>query len=304
MTSRTTLKILPFLAVPALLAGCGGGSGGPGGPGGQTGSTFLGFSQVKPGSTTNINGIGTEAVATLDADGATTSVSDFSGKKDVSADVTYDKNGDLTKVSLTTPSGQRTWDSSNSEENTDAPANLYVADRTDNSGGFFAAARPEENGFEYQTYGVWMDDNADHTKTYGGAYSVGSATDDAKVDQSLASNPVFKGSAGGTIVNGDGHALTADVSLAVDSANKQVRFNTSNSKVDFSTAAPGFDMSGNLGYDAGKNGFSGDVATANGMTGTADGRFYGPGAEEAGGIFGLKGPDGETIAGGFGAVKQ
>lgn len=59
---------------------------------------------------------------------------------------------------------------------------------------------------------------------------------------------------------------------------------------------------GDLAIEAG--GLSGNIATADqGMTGTANGHFYGSKAQEVGGTFDLKG-GGATMVGGYGAVKQ
>ncbi|WP_322885105.1 transferrin-binding protein-like solute binding protein [Sinorhizobium medicae] len=59
---------------------------------------------------------------------------------------------------------------------------------------------------------------------------------------------------------------------------------------------------GDLAIEAG--GLSGNIATADqGMTGTANGHFYGSKAQEVGGTFDLKG-GGATMVGVYGAVKQ
>ncbi|HET7832182.1 MAG TPA: hypothetical protein VFK88_04380 [Gallionella sp.] len=70
-------------------------------------------------------------------------------------------------------------------------------------------------------------------------------------------------------------------------------------------------MSGTLSYTAGSNTFTGTVTTANGMSGNATGRFYGPGIAtatankvagappEIGGTFAVMGTAG-TMQGAFG----
>ena len=55
-------------------------------------------------------------------------------------------------------------------------------------------------------------------------------------------------------------------------------------------------------YAAGTNTFTGNV-TATGLSGTSTGRFYGPSAQELGGVFSLSGAGMEHYAGGYGAKR-
>ena len=61
-------------------------------------------------------------------------------------------------------------------------------------------------------------------------------------------------------------------------------------------------MAGTLNYAAGSNAFSGNVS-ATGLTGSSSGQFYGPNAEELGGVFSLEGAGVETYIGGYGAKQ-
>jgi hypothetical protein len=61
-------------------------------------------------------------------------------------------------------------------------------------------------------------------------------------------------------------------------------------------------LTGVWNYNLGTSQFSGDVASVNGMLGSASGRFYGPNAEEIGGIYSLTG-SGATLFGGFGGKR-
>ena len=65
------------------------------------------------------------------------------------------------------------------------------------------------------------------------------------------------------------------------------------------------DMTGSLSYAANSNSFKGIVATTGGLTGTSTGQFYGPNAEELGGVFSLKGTgtSKENYAGAYGAKQ-
>ena len=81
---------------------------------------------------------------------------------------------------------------------------------------------------------------------------------------------------------------------------------TGTEKIDIETgiesAEPTLDMAGILTYAAGTNSFTGNVVTT-GLTGTSTGRFYGPNAEELGGVFGLSGAGLESYSGGYGAIR-
>jgi len=60
-----------------------------------------------------------------------------------------------------------------------------------------------------------------------------------------------------------------------------------------------------LSYTAGTNSFAGDVTNGGSLSGTSTGRFYGPSAEELGGVFILQAGSGipETYGGAYGAKK-
>ena len=70
---------------------------------------------------------------------------------------------------------------------------------------------------------------------------------------------------------------------------------------------PAFNLSGSASWAANSSDFSGDIRTAEGLTGKWQGRFYGPNADEVGGVFGLQGTatDGSAVqyVGGFGAER-
>jgi C-lobe and N-lobe beta barrels of Tf-binding protein B len=70
-------------------------------------------------------------------------------------------------------------------------------------------------------------------------------------------------------------------------------------------SVPALNLTGNLSIASGSNQFSGSV-TAPGtpaLAGTATGRFYGPTAQEIGGVFSLKGTGPQTMLGGFGGKQ-
>ncbi|MCW5620010.1 MAG: transferrin-binding protein-like solute binding protein [Burkholderiales bacterium] len=63
-------------------------------------------------------------------------------------------------------------------------------------------------------------------------------------------------------------------------------------------------FSGTLIYAAGTNRFDGAVSSADAqLSGNASGRFYGPAAQEIGGIYHLQGAGLEMMMGSFGGIR-
>lgn len=291
MVFSNTRKILIFVAASLPLTGCGGGSGGPGGS--------VSFTQfpLQAGKTTTIKGSGREATYTAGQQGI--SISPFGAASSVQADVETDSGGDVASLTVKTNSMTKTWNGTNSEITQSGNGKLAIAQSKDDTGGI-GYADPEANGFSYQTYGAWQTASKANSGSVG-AFSLGNETAAANIPSS--STATFKGTAGGLYANAENDdIMTADATLDVDFGTKTAQFSTSNTVLQNSGAAANLNMSGNM--DIGAGGLSGTVATAdNLMTGTADGRFYGPGAEEAGGTFALGGATGAMV-GGYGVVKQ
>ncbi len=95
----------------------------------------------------------------------------------------------------------------------------------------------------------------------------------------------------------------SDVEAVADFAGLSIEFETTGTEVGDDlgsvTEMPGLDMTGTLTYEAGRNQFTGTVTTTGGMTGTANGLFYGPAAQEIGGTFITQGA---SYIGAFGAA--
>lgn len=294
MYSIKSRRLFVFVAVPLALTGCGGASGGPGGPGGTT--SFTKF-PLQSGKSTTIKGTGREAGYTTDAQGI--KVSAFGEASEVQADLTKNaESGDISSVALKTGTTTKTWDHKISELAYSKNGKLVIADANDDSGSI-GFAIPDKNGFTYQTYGSWLTKGTDGGKA--GAFSIGSET--AKADIPTSSTATFTGTAGGIHIGDRGQdVMSADAALNVDFGAKTAAFSTSNTVLENGGAANNLNMAGDLAIEAG--GLSGNIATADkGMTGTANGHFYGSKAQEVGGTFDLKG-GGATMVGGYGAVKQ
>lgn len=249
--------------------------------------------------TTKINGVGTESAYAADLAEDTVAPGPFSPGQAVSADVTLNADGEVSALTLTTPTVTKTWNESNSTFET--ALGFMTGAVTDNGEDAIAVADQEALGFEYQTFGSWAT-GIDTGSGKVGVFSVGAETQVANIPTSGTAE--FQGKAAAHYVdeNGTLDSMGADATLTADFANREVTFATTNSRLSDNTAAAHLNMTGNMTY-SGSNSMSGTVSTTGGMSGTMDGRFYGPGAQEVGGTFTLTGQGNETLAGGYGAAR-
>lgn len=283
---------------------------------------FTKISEMKRDANTKLVGIGQEVGYTF---GSNTTEDDPATPEDETVyeplaaeqsdgvkliDVDYDVNhdGQVDGFTVYGPKTTRTWDID--------PAGMAGIDRTSTNVGLYGddsiyALSSLDGGYEYQSFGVWSTGRGSDKGTQG-SFSVGAATDIAKVQDK--GSAVFTGQALGAYVDGNNGQFVsnADARLEADFADRIVYFETANTKLtDVGTAvsndAPLFDMAGSMTYtDA--NSMSGKVAAKNGLSGTLDGQFYGPDAQEIGGVFTLnKGSEEnelhESFTGSFGAKR-
>lgn len=287
-----------FLALSLSLSACGGGNGG-GVP------AFTGWSAIQPGSTVAAKGVSQDAAYSYSpVTGKVEAIGGLLVLTDSSANVTLDADGFLSKLVLETPATTLNFD--------------LFADLGD---GFIAAtnttflpaaiiANPDFFGYEYQTFGVW-DTDATALNSFTGSFSAGAPT--AGWNIPTTSTARFAGNLAGLYVDPDGDAYFAfgEVNVDANFSSQTLAFATDNTYITpdlFSTIArPDLDLSGTLSYAPGTNSFTGnDLISAGGtLTGSTTGQFYGPNAEELGGIFFLRGTTAvESYNGAYGAIQQ
>jgi hypothetical protein len=232
-----------------------------------------------------------------------------------SAYLTFDSALELSRLALTTPPPTQVALDKTPPDTTIADVTLspgtspqFVSARnpSDVPTSVAIMAKPIDLGWEYQTFGVWETVSTDG-KTFG-AMSVGSPT--VGTDIPITGNPTFTGYTTGSYVNVDGKGTTVFAALTVgaDFGARSLTFNTSNTQtssnwVDDFIANPGLNLNGTLTYAENTNRFTGSVTSASGLTGNSTGQFYGPNAEELGGVFLLQGIGVETYAGAYGAKQ-
>ena len=166
--------------------------------------------------------------------------------------------------------------------------------------------------WNYQTYGVWLQQTGPTTFT-AGAISAGAITPGIAVPTLGTGN--FSGLATGFYVDAGGvsFATAASMSADVNFSTQTIDFRTTGTMANLLNGGgggpmPGLDLTGtNLTYAPGSSRFSGQVTSQSGtMTGDANGRFYGPAAQEIGGVYSLQGNalgSRERMLGGFGGRR-
>lgn len=297
-------KNLSLLTVSLLLAACGGG-GGDGG--GVVPTDFTSWSSIEPGSTVLAKGVSTEVVYQLDEMGQLIVFDPTTDAANTSVTMSFDADGNPSLVRVTTPNTIFEADlfgpifegavgALNSDPNSSSLFAIFA------DPGFF----PGAFDYEYQTFGLW-ESIGDGESLVFGAFSFGAPTAGSAVPTTNSAS--FVGNFGGNYVNaaGDQFISSGEVNVGVNFVDRSLAFTTSFSEVtqDFDTFTPneGLNLSGTLIYQPGVNSFSGTVTSVSGMTGTSVGQFYGPSAQELGGVFELQGTGVETYLGSYGAVQ-
>jgi hypothetical protein len=278
MTNETGKTTTAFAALSLMLSACGGGDG-------AGTASFTSWSTIQPSSTVVAQGLSQE----VDSVGNPSAVS-----RNSSATMSLDADGKLSRLvirSLTTtidvdlfsPGGETGFLEATSS--TDSAISVIFADP------IFPPRFPP--GYDYQTFGVWESTATDTV----GYFSVGVPTVGSNIP--TTSTATFTGSLAGFYFDPDGLGFFAfgDVNVTADFASRTLVFGTENTVIrpDLLTAGNAIsrndlNLSGTLSYASGTNSFSGSVESAgslisNSLTGSSSGQFYGPNAEELGGVF-------------------
>lgn len=152
------------------------------------------------------------------------------------------------------------------------------------------------SGYSYTQYGDWSQCSANCTANGGtasvnGVYVWGNATAPANIP--TIGSATYSGNIAGNYIDSTGaktqvsgtQGIAGNMTAIANFAARSIAFSTSGTA---GGAGAILDMSGTLSYAAGQNLFAGTVTSAT-MTGTASGRFYGPSAQEIGGVYSLSG---------------
>jgi hypothetical protein len=295
----------------ATLAACGGGGGGGGGSPSAIEVPFTSFAAIRPSQTVVMDGTAVTASGnqTVAPNGDFTVTSaNLNPVGSATVRLSYDGSPTpaLRHITISTPSSPSvTFDRDTPGHSISCGGGACVAE---NLAGTASAIDPFAVGWNYQTFGVWTT-NTSPTSWAAGAVSVGAATSGSALP--MTGNAVFNGGAAGVYVDSGGTAFAtgAAMSAIVDFSARNIQFSTSgttliNANTSAQTNDNGLNLSGTLSYAQGVNSFSGGVQTANGaLSGQGSGRFYGPSAQELGGVYSLTGAGVSRMIGGFGGKQ-
>jgi hypothetical protein len=159
--------------------------------------------------------------------------------------------------------------------------------------------------FEYQKFGGWQAENISGNSGDAGVFSVGMSTPVSGIPTS--GTATYSGEAFGWLIDdsGENDNLHALFNATANFSNRTLAMSTTNSAVDFGEQpAPQHNITGTLSYASDSGVFSGDVSNNSGHNGSATGKFYGPNAEEIGGVISIQGNTAISATTlGFGAQK-
>lgn len=293
---------LPTL-VAATLSACGGGGGGgsvinqpSAAPAGGAEVAFSSFAATRPSQTVVMSGISKTARGDSELGLALDPMNASSTAK-----LSFDASGRLSGVTMMAP---------NSSVFLSVPADGCVAGACaawDAQGNVGAVMDAKQVGWNYQTFGYWMTNTI---PLQVGALSAGAVTAGNNVP--TIGSATFRGHAGGLYFDANGTRFTTDAEMTAiaDFSARSIQFSTvgtelQNTATGAKSTNSGLDLRGTLGYAAGSSLIAGPVNTADTtLSGTANGRFYGPNAQEIGGVYGLNAVGGSArMVGGFGGKR-
>ncbi len=288
------------------IASCGSESG----TGGSSSSfNFVRWSAISPPTTVNLEGV-SQSTSYSSTNSIVTGVgTPSSASENSSASIKYRTNGTIERISVSTPTTSVSWNESNGETIDDTEIVIFgYNDDFSKIGTVLDPVHPALD-WNYQTFGVWL---TGYRKGGGniGAISVGSPTPGSAVN--TTGSATFVGITTGVYINSSGsnqYLTVGDLTANVNFSDRSVGITTTGtSKTSLVTGSQtidsGLNMTGTLKYAPNNSSFNGSLTTNGGMSGTSNGRFYGPNTQELGGVFFLRGTGLETYGGGYGAKRQ
>ena len=301
------------ISMVAFLAACGGGGGASGNPPfGPALVPFTSFTAVQANTTADMRGMSTVVNGTLSGGNVTSLTPPATDTATTTGRLTYDGTRTLSAVSAVTPGGSISFSRSANDTFTcnSGACGLTNAAGTASMVIMEPTTMPAPVNFNYQTFGAW-NRLSSSTSFDAGVFSLGAATPASAVP--VTGTATFNGLANGFFAPSAGAAVftTANMTAIANFQAQSISFSTTNTQtvslVNGATTPNGnLNLTGTFNYQPGSNLFSGAVATAPAstiqMSGTGTGRFYGPTAQEIGGIYNLNGTGGSMI-GSFGGKQ-
>ena len=255
------------------------------------------------GNTVTAQGFTSEATLVYNTSTAAAPVIDTTGE----VKINYNSSGKISGFSIKNNHVDLTW-TDGFTKNIGDPS-LTVTDGDEADGMIYD---PElTSPWDYQTMATWVVTDESEGTGRMGAISVGNHN---AVSIPTTSSATFSGKAEGIYLDDAHkfHGVSSDAALTADFVNKTVSFATSNSKIhdlEYKIADQSksdLDLTGTFSYSSADNNLTASslTSTTSGWTGgTSSAKFYGPNAEEIGGVFSIRGPGKEAYEGAFGAKQ-
>ena len=291
------MKKITFVVLPILMSACAGGSSSS--DGSASTNAFTSWSAtISANAPVTFTG-GSTSVMAIDG----TSVQTDS---DGTATLALGGNGIFSSINAATPTNSVSFSAAKGDTLSSGfyQTSTIALNKAETTIGVFT--NPTYYGFEYQTYGAWG--AYGNATTSSNAVSVGSATPVTGLP--ATGSYTFTGGASGYYTDPSKLAYVTNATMTATASfdSRVVNFNTTGTYISGSPAgnaipASDLNLAGTLTIASGANKLSGNVTTVNGMTGNANGKFYGPTANEVGGTFAVSGSGLGTFVGGFGGKR-
>jgi hypothetical protein len=329
MASKLRTAVIPF--VLAILSACS--SGGGGSTDGQffcceneSFDGFTSFSAIRANQSVAIQGLAVTASGnqqTIDGDTTITSANLNPNPTDrpndpAIVDFSYDGSRALKALRISTPHSTVSFDRDTPGHSLSCSGNGTCTAENPTASALVIDALAV--GWNYQSFGVWSVESTPSSWLVG-AMTAGRRTDDSLLP--TTGTAVFTGLAGGFYSDSVGtpYATTASMSANVNFSTRNIQFSTSNTtRVNANTGVQtpdnGLNLSGSFSYIPRVNPpggatpddrvglFRGPLVTQNGvLAGQGSGQFYGPAAEEIGGVYSLSGTGLSRMVGAFGGKR-
>jgi hypothetical protein len=282
-----------------VLTACGGGGGGGAGGTSSTLAPFVNWdTSLKANQNFQVSGISVETMVVSDpTTGYFLSASD-AVERSVNVTGTVNAKADnLTKFAMTSSSGRTLSFTSGIVKE----GGYFVAESLDQSEKL-RLADPADLDWKYQSFGYWENLSQNFSLSTDGYYSAGTVTQASAIPIRGTATYIGAGIFSYSEVGKKQVLHESSITGRADFAARELRLE---SILSGGTPDPKLNFSGTLNYGPGASAFSGALENTGGtMSGSASGRFYGPAAQEIGGVFSLKSPSGDQrIFGAFGAAQ-
>ena len=293
------MRKITLVFLPILLSACAGGGSSSSSSGSASTNAFTSWSATIAANTPASFTGGSTSVMALDG----TSVQTDS---DGTATLALGGNGIFSSIKASTPTSSASFSPSNGDtlQSGFSQTSTIALNKSETTIGVFT--NPTYYGFEYQTYGAWG--AYGNATTSANAISIGSATPVTGIP--ATGSYTFTGGASGYYTDPSKFAYVTNASMTATASfdARTVSFSTTGTYVSGSPSgsaipAPDLNLAGTLAIASGANKVSGTVTTTGGMSGNANGKFYGPNANEVGGTYAVSGSNLGSFVGGFGGKR-